>query len=192
MPRITDARRELRRRQITEAALRCFIRTGMERTTIADITAESGLSAGSIYSHYGSKAEVVRAVAHELLQRRMRTLTELTAVPHPPSPDELIAALADTVTPDEARVGLQAWSEATTDPAIRAIVVEMGAGIRDLLRAGCETWLIAVEGLEPAAAHTRATAMSGQLMALYQASLLRSALGETFGPPPSTPTERRD
>jgi AcrR family transcriptional regulator len=176
MPRLTEARRELRRAQITKAAVRCFVRHGMDRTSIADITAESGLSAGSIYAHYQNKAELVQAVAHELLERRVATLNEYAASPQPPSPTELITSLVAAVNPDEARVGIQTWGEATTDPAIRDIVVGMTDRMRDLLRACVEAWLIKVKSCESGDAQARAADLALHLTALYQAHLLRSAL----------------
>ncbi|MFD7829587.1 TetR family transcriptional regulator [Kitasatospora sp. NPDC059803] len=111
MPRLTDTRKELRRTQITEAAVRCFSRNGLERTSIADITAESGLSAGSIYAHYRSKADLVQASAHALLAERAEALGEYAASDSPPDPAE-------------ARAGVQTWGEATTNPAIRHIVAD--------------------------------------------------------------------
>ncbi|MBX3104032.1 MAG: TetR family transcriptional regulator [Cryobacterium sp.] len=51
MPKLTEGRRQARRDQISDAALRCFSVRGVERTSIAEITKESGLSAGSIYVH---------------------------------------------------------------------------------------------------------------------------------------------
>ncbi|MFD0400958.1 TetR/AcrR family transcriptional regulator [Kitasatospora sp. NPDC127121] len=111
MPRLTDTRKELRRTQITEAAVRRFSRNGLERTSIADITAESGLSAGSIYAHYRSKADLVHASAHALLAERAEALGEYTASDSPPDPAE-------------ARAGVQTWDEATTNPAIRHIVAD--------------------------------------------------------------------
>ncbi|MFD0331885.1 TetR/AcrR family transcriptional regulator [Streptacidiphilus monticola] len=79
MPRLTDARKELRRTQIAEAAVRCFSRNGLERTSIADITAESGLSAGSIYAHYRNKADLVQAAARDVLARRADVLDAYAA-----------------------------------------------------------------------------------------------------------------
>ncbi|BCJ55313.1 hypothetical protein Asp14428_67880 [Actinoplanes sp. NBRC 14428] len=79
VPRLTDARRDLRRTQIIEAAVRCFSRRGLDQTSIADITAESGLSAGSIYAHYRNKADLLQAVARAVLDRHAATLSAYAA-----------------------------------------------------------------------------------------------------------------
>ncbi|MDG4826856.1 TetR/AcrR family transcriptional regulator [Asanoa sp. WMMD1127] len=178
MPKLTDARKELRREQIVGAARRCFVRTGLERTSVADITAESGLSAGSIYAHFGGKAEIIQAVVQEVLDRRAATVIAYAAGPRPPSPAEVIAHLAGALETDEATVALQAWGEATTDPAIRDIVTATIARMRDLFRVSCEAWLIQVKGVAPAEAGPRATRLAGHLLGAYQALLLRRAFGD--------------
>lgn len=176
MPRLTDARKELRRAQITEAAVRCFGRNGLERTSIADITAESGLSAGSIYSHYRNKAELVQASAREVLAQRAKVLGEYAASDSPPDPDELLARLIAAIDPAAARVGVQTWGEATTDPAIRDIVIDMTDRMRALLHDCVTAWLVKVEHREPAEAREHATPIAHRIMALYQAELLYTAL----------------
>ncbi|MFC4033268.1 TetR/AcrR family transcriptional regulator [Streptomyces polygonati] len=181
MPRLTDARKDLRRAQIAEAAVRCFGRTGLERTSIADITAESGLSAGSIYAHYRNKADLVRAAARDVLARRADVLGEYAASEAPPDPDELLARLVAAIDPVEARVGVQTWGEATTDPEVHDIVVDMidrmGAMLHDCVTA----WLVKVEHQEPARARESAAPVARRVSALYQAELLHAALRSPAG-----------
>jgi len=176
MPRLTDARKELRRAQIAEAAVRCFGRTGLERTSIADIIAESGLSAGSIYAHYRNKADLVQAAAREVLVERAKVLGEYAASETPPAPDELLARLVAAIDPAEARVGVQTWGEATTNAAIRDIVVDMTDRMRAMLHDCVAAWLVKVEHHEPAGARESATPIAHRLMALYQAELLYTAM----------------
>ncbi|MFC9219283.1 TetR/AcrR family transcriptional regulator [Streptomyces hygroscopicus] len=181
VPRLTDARKELRRTQIAEAAVRCFSRNGLERTSIADIIAESGLSAGSIYAHYRNKADLVQAAAREMLAKRGGTIGEYAAADVPPDPDELLSRLIAAIDPAEARVGVQTWGEATTDPAIRDIVVDATDRMRAMLHDCVTAWLVKVEHHEPPQARERATPITHRVMALYQAELLYTAL--------RTPTE---
>lgn len=181
MPRLTDARKELRRTQIAEAAVRCFSRNGLERTSIADITAESGLSAGSIYAHYRNKADLIRVTAREVLAKRADVLGEYAAADAPPDPDELLSRLCAAIDPAEARVGVQTWGEATTNPAVQDIVVDMTDRMRGMLHDCLTAWLVKVEHEEPALARERAAPIAHRVMALYQAELLYTAL--------RTPTE---
>jgi AcrR family transcriptional regulator len=176
MPRLTDARKELRRAQITEAAVRCFGRNGLERTSIADITAESGLSAGSIYTHYRNKADLVRAAARAVLAQRAEVLGAYAASDNPPDPDELLARLIADIDLVDAQVGVQTWGEATTDPVIRGIVVDMIDRMRAMLHDCVTAWLVKVERHEQAEARERATPIAHRVSALYLAELLSAAL----------------
>ena len=70
MPKVTEAYRDARRDEIAAAALRCFAAKGFHRTSMADIIAESGLSAGAIYGHYESKEALLSTVAGRILSAR--------------------------------------------------------------------------------------------------------------------------
>jgi AcrR family transcriptional regulator len=51
-----------RKHEILDAALRCFLKHGIEATTIEQIRQASGASLGSIYHHFGSKEAIALAV----------------------------------------------------------------------------------------------------------------------------------
>src|ERR1700692_544606 len=51
-----------RKHEILDAALRCFLKHGVEATTIEQIRQASGASLGSIYHHFGSKEAIALAV----------------------------------------------------------------------------------------------------------------------------------
>jgi AcrR family transcriptional regulator len=181
VPRLTDARKELRRAQIAEAAVRCFGRNGVERTSIAEITAESGLSAGSIYTHYRNKADLVQAAARAVLAKRAAVLGEYTASDTPPGPGELLSRLIDGIDVTEARVGVQTWGEATTDPVIRGIVADTIDQMRAMLHDCVTAWLVKTEHQEPAGAGERAAPIARQVLALYLAEMLHAAVRPAAG-----------
>ena len=58
-----------RRRQILDAALRCFAEQGYEATTLGNIRERSGASTGSIYHLFASKEEIAGAVYIDGLRR---------------------------------------------------------------------------------------------------------------------------
>jgi TetR/AcrR family fatty acid metabolism transcriptional regulator len=62
VPRTTAATKEQRRTHILQAALRCFARTGFYATTMDDVAAEAGVSKGTPYLYFNSKAELYRAL----------------------------------------------------------------------------------------------------------------------------------
>src|SRR5512141_1828028 len=61
MPKVTEEYADTRRRQIIDAAYRCFARKGFHQTTMRDIYAETGLSAGAVYNYFKSKEEIIEA-----------------------------------------------------------------------------------------------------------------------------------
>jgi AcrR family transcriptional regulator len=71
---------ESRRQAILDAALDCFLTSGVARTTIGDLRIRSGASVGCIYHHFGSKERLaaqlyVEALAdyHEAFLSALRT-----------------------------------------------------------------------------------------------------------------------
>lgn len=84
---------EVRRRQIVNAAKRCFIAKGLDATTMRDIAKEARLSLGGIYFHFASKAEIFRAICNETygtVLRRWQADTEQY-----PNVEALIRGLAE-------------------------------------------------------------------------------------------------
>jgi AcrR family transcriptional regulator len=71
----------LRRRQILDAALPCFLRQGFEATTIEQIRDASGASHGSIYHHFGSKEAIALALYEEGMHAYQQAVLEALARP---------------------------------------------------------------------------------------------------------------
>lgn len=84
------------RRAIVEAAAQLIRTHGVQGTSIAQLVAASGTSAGAIYHHFSSKNAVVVEVAREAISRPLAALTQYRG--QPASPAELasyaMAALA--------------------------------------------------------------------------------------------------
>ena len=127
MPRVSDEYRAARRSQIIDAAVQCFARQGFHRTTMQDIFTEVGLSAGSVYTYFESKAEIVQAIADDRHDREGELLAAAV------SSDDLDAGLHGLVhdyfswlrDPGEQqrrRVAVQLWTESLFDPTIAGTV----------------------------------------------------------------------
>ncbi|MFV0319404.1 MAG: TetR/AcrR family transcriptional regulator [Microbacterium sp.] len=180
MPKISDARREQRRAQIIDAALSCFTRTSYQRTTMADIIAESGLSAGAIYGYYASKQELLLAVAETILGERRAELVAATGEGDL-SPAGIVATIARGVRVTAPfQVLIQVWGEATVDPSLRELVHTVLGHLRSTIGAALENW---------ATRHPEAVALPPQdwarratpvVMALLPGFIVQSALVDDF------------
>src|SRR6476661_1391295 len=52
-----------RRDDILEAAERCFVRSGFHQTSMQEICAEAGMSAGNLYRYFPSKEAIIAGIA---------------------------------------------------------------------------------------------------------------------------------
>jgi AcrR family transcriptional regulator len=75
MPKISEEHRAEKRQQIIAATLRCVERDGFHKTTMAAVIKESGLSAGSVYTYFGGKKHIIRAIAESGLTTISEAIT---------------------------------------------------------------------------------------------------------------------
>lgn len=136
MPRITEAARQLRRDDIAAAARRCFVRDGYAATSMADIIAEAGSSAGGVYSHFESKAELLRFVATNVLQERLgglrRNMQEHDGDLTPTLVAEVL--MGDAPDPQDASLLVQMWSQAPADPELLEVTALTVRALRKTVR----------------------------------------------------------
>lgn len=141
MPRLTESTRKERRGQIADAALRCFQRDGFSRTSMADIIAESGMSAGSIYSHFSSKADLVRFVAVEVLTIRFAAFA-----PGPGEggeirpPSVVIRGVTQDLDRERAQLLLQVWADVRRDEDVASLAREQIARLQGLVVTALRPW----------------------------------------------------
>jgi AcrR family transcriptional regulator len=180
MPKISDDRRTDRRRQIIEAAQRCFMRNGFEATSIADIIAESGLSAGSLYVHFENKVDIIRQVASEVLTERATDAAAIVARDPLPEPSQLVAEYLDRLrTGSEIRI--HTWSACLRDPELRSVFADFAAQFARLHEAYMRTWL-EQQGLDPAEAAHRAAPLVQVLRGICQGFVIQLALDPKADP----------
>lgn len=72
MPKVSEAHREDRRRQIMDGARRAFGRLGYHGATVPALEAEIGLSRGAIFSYFPSKLDLFAACAQGDRERLLR------------------------------------------------------------------------------------------------------------------------
>lgn len=139
MPRVTDAHRERRRRQILDAAMVCFDRKGLHSTVTEDIAAEAGVSAGAIYRYIDSKEAIIEAVASERHNRERSLLARAAAAGDLRASihsfvDDYLEWLSDPDEQRRRRVNIHVWAEALHNERLRAIVASGLAPLGDSVR----------------------------------------------------------
>jgi AcrR family transcriptional regulator len=90
-----DAETPSTRERICEVALLGFAESGVEATSIRDVAAAAGVSAGLVQHHFASKDELRAAVNQYVVERAAETFAEL---PVAESPAEVLRELGDRVT----------------------------------------------------------------------------------------------
>ena len=124
MPKLTAAVAAARRAHILRSAFRCFARRGFTKTSMTDLYREAGVSAGSVYTWFRSKEEIIEATYRENTIWVTDLIAELTQQKEGP------AALAEVVRTaaglfdrpewlEESRVNVQVWGEALTNERLQ-------------------------------------------------------------------------
>jgi TetR/AcrR family transcriptional regulator, transcriptional repressor of aconitase len=136
MPKVSEEHLAARRRQILDAALVCFSRSGFHQTSMQQIFEESGLSPGAVYRYFKGKEEIVRAIAEQTLRGFGATLE---AGPRG-QPAELLERMFDAIDAVELRdqrlrLALQVWGEAMVNPGLAAFCREAIDGLRQRVAA---------------------------------------------------------
>ncbi|MDR6971580.1 TetR/AcrR family transcriptional regulator [Leifsonia shinshuensis] len=182
MPKVTDEHRAARRHQIVTAALRCFARSGFQQTSMADIIAESGLSAGAIYGHYKSKEELMELAVSEILDARFLDLAQARRRDPLVSPAELVRMLVEGLT---AQIGdlqllLQVWGQVPINAKLRNLAGTIGGRIRGMFAGYLTEYYTRVVGLPPEEAEPAAEADAPLYVGLVQGYVVQSVLFEDF------------
>jgi AcrR family transcriptional regulator len=163
MPKVSDAYRESRRDEIAQAAMRRLSAQGFANTSMADISAESGLSAGAIYSHFASKAEIARHVASLVMDRKAAELTaHAAAAGRPLAPAEVVTFMLSTIERDGVSKALllQLWAESTVDPELHTMITETVQQLRSAYSSLVREWLASTgRAADAAAVRDAASAM---------------------------------
>jgi AcrR family transcriptional regulator len=183
MPRVSQEYRDARRDEIADAALRCFAERGVQRTSMADIIAESGLSAGAIYGHFESKQQLIVEVARRVLGNRVSELGAMKSADEMPSPGQAVGFLVKSVADEfiDARLIVQFWGEAVTDDEIRGIVLNevfvlLKTGFTDYL----SSWAKRYRGLDDAEAAEFTEKYLPVLLGLGQGYIMQRAMLPSF------------
>ncbi|MFF7467527.1 TetR family transcriptional regulator [Streptomyces sp. NPDC008092] len=177
MPKVSQEYMDARRAQILDAARRCFLRDGFHSTSMQDLFAESGLSAGSVYRHFASKDDMILAIAEENM-REVLALVHSVATNRPSgSVGAVIAEVLDLVSArsaedDTARLAVLAWSEALRNPALAGqfstLLTQMRSDLAEVVREHQESGALPGE--------VTAESIAGALVCLLPGYILQLAM----------------
>lgn len=133
-------RKPEKRKRILAAARRIVSDVGFQETSIAAVAAASGVSAGSVYSYFASKADLMAEIVSDVSKREHAVLSEIVAG------DEPVAGRLRSAVETFARRAFRnrrlAWSMIAepADPAVDATRLDHRRAIalqfEDLIRDG--------------------------------------------------------
>ncbi len=143
MPKITNEERDrqfaAQRDAILQAAWRCFNRNTTIRTSMEDVEREAGVTPATLYLHYQSKDELVRAVMESSLIGFENIIRQLAASDAGSTRIGLLTAILETahgfgIRSDGVnlfRLCAQSWAYAQTDVGMAEVIRSHYAGFID-------------------------------------------------------------
>lgn len=133
-----------RRRQILDAAMICFVRTGYHLTTMADIAAELPFSKGLLYYYFKTKRDLFLAIMESWMEASLKAWEAILS-PEDDASTQVCKCLRYGVellaqSTDLARVEFEFYGELGRDPVIsdgfKSLFTEFRAQIKGILDTG--------------------------------------------------------
>ncbi|MGW7427109.1 TetR/AcrR family transcriptional regulator [Streptomyces sp. NPDC054813] len=147
MPRLSEERREERRRHILTSAWSCFSRNGFHATSMDDVIAATGMSSSAVYRYFRSKDDLIDAAADEALTLVRDLFGRLLELRPTPSPAEVLEAMTVEARDrgagqpyDLTRIAIQAWGEALRSPELEGRTRTFYLSVRDSLTELARRW----------------------------------------------------
>jgi TetR/AcrR family transcriptional repressor of uid operon len=130
MRKIDPVKHEAKRRDILDAAGRCFCRDGYQGASISEICAEAKISAGHLYHYFDSKEEIVKALAEASLEKAWQLFSQVAE-----GDDAIEGFVSQKIRPDrvEQQMLFDLLGEAVRNPAMAKIVQEHSRALRNHL-----------------------------------------------------------
>nr|WP_246583686.1 TetR/AcrR family transcriptional regulator [Bradyrhizobium iriomotense] len=131
--KVDPVKHEQKRRDILDAAFRCFIKDGYHGASTTDICAAAKISPGHLYHYFPSKEAIVEAMTDIGLARAAEEFGKISAAP------DFIEALIKYLEQGSLRhrtaqvLSLDALAEAARNPHFARIVEKHASSLRNLL-----------------------------------------------------------
>ncbi|SDM71140.1 TetR/AcrR family transcriptional regulator [Nonomuraea jiangxiensis] len=182
MPQVTPQYLAQRRASILAAAARCFAANGFHATSIPDICAEAGMSAGGVYRYFAGKDELIAELGDSVMTpvlRALRTAASADPVPGPAEVIDLIhRALLTEGSSSDASLILQVWAEVVRNPGMRESLHRHVVELVDALSEFTRQWAPS----ENESAETAARALMAMSMGTF---LMQNVLEAETQPTPT-------
>ena len=135
MPKVSQEYRDARRDHILSAAKRCFLRNGFHATSMQDLFAEAGMSAGAVYRYFASKDDMIIAIVEENFRGVVAMFRDVAGRQPGGSVGVVMADVLRSVQARDdqegmARMALLTWSEALRNPELAGRFADLFALMR--------------------------------------------------------------
>jgi TetR/AcrR family transcriptional regulator, repressor for uid operon len=129
---------DVRRKQVLDAAARCFRRHGYHGASMAEIACAASMSPGHIYHYFESKRAIIEAIIEKDVEELFSTMRDLQN-----QPGELLDAIIDglhtsvdqSLDTDRGALLLEMFAEAARNPQVAALLRSADALTRQGVRA---------------------------------------------------------
>lgn len=129
MRKVDPEKYEAKRRQILDAAVVCFARSGFHKTSTAEICAEAGMSPGNLFHYFKNKNAIIEAIVEE--DRRQTSEWYEKANQADDLFEELFKLLERNLAliaePTYRKIGIEIFAEAMRNPAVGQLVARNDA-----------------------------------------------------------------
>ncbi len=143
MPKVSEQYLDARRNQILDAAKRCFLRDGFHETSMQDLFAEVGLSAGAVYRYFSSKDDMVLAIGEQSMREVIAMIHSFAAAPRSAGLGDALGNVLEVVQRKHAQdqtgaMAVLSWSEALRNPELarrfEVLIAPMRADLANVVR----------------------------------------------------------
>ncbi len=166
-----------RRKQILDAAERCFVRSGFHRTTMQDVAADAGMSPGNLYRYFRSKDAIVAGLAGRDREQMRRDFAAFEGAEDFRGTFHRLGRKHFEEEPREKSVlTLEIWAEASRNAAMAALNADCEREVSDRLTA----LFHAAQERGQVPAHVDVAAVAGIVMLLANGLFVRRAVTVGF------------
>jgi AcrR family transcriptional regulator len=126
------------RAAIIDATISSLVELGYANTTISRIQERSGLARGTLLHHFGTRADLLAAVVHDVAHRRMSILPT-GAAPQATGWDAAVDLIWHDLQSNNFLALLELWVAARTDTELRSVLVPLERAVFEAVHKAIST-----------------------------------------------------